>query len=216
VVSAAATARDVVRRILAAPARLGTGRLLCIDGPAGSGKTTLAGEVAAAVRDDRSVAVVHLDDVYPGWDGLAEGVRRASAELLEPLAAGGPGRYRRYDWVAGAEGEWCTVDPVDLLVLEGVGAGAAGRDRASVLVWVQAPADVRLARGLARDLALPGQPSARDELREHWRRWMADEEALHARDGTRERADVVVDGGDGDGEAGGNRAGVVVDGGDVP
>jgi uridine kinase len=194
VVSTATTAREVVRRTLAAPARLGTGRLLCIDGPAGSGKTTLAGEVAAEAMAEMSVAVVHLDDVYPGWDGLAEGVRRASAELLEPLAAGRPGHYRRYDWVAGTEGEWCTVDPVDLLVLEGVGAGAAGRDRASVLVWVEAPADLRLARGLERDLALPGQPSDREELRRHWRRWMADEEALHAQDGTRERADLVVDG----------------------
>jgi uridine kinase len=193
VVSTAPAAPYVVRRALAAPARLGTGRLLCIDGPAGSGKTTLAGEVAAAARAEVSVAVVHLDDVYPGWDGLAEGVRRAGAELLAPLAAGRPGRYRRYDWVAGTEGEWCPVDPVELLVLEGVGAGAAGRDHASALVWVQAPADVRLARGLERDLALPGQPSDRDELSRNWERWMADEEALHAQDGTRERADVVVD-----------------------
>jgi uridine kinase len=196
VVTTSATARDVVRRTLEAPARLGGGRLLCIDGPAGSGKTTLAGKVAAAARTEVSIATVHLDDVYPGWDGLTEGVRRATAQLLEPLAAGRPGRYRRYDWLAGAEGEWCTVDPVDLLVVEGVGAGAAGRDHASVLVWVEAPADLRFARGVERDLALPGQPSDRDQLKERWRRWMADEETLHARDGTRERADVVVYGGD--------------------
>jgi uridine kinase len=207
VVSTAAAARDVVRRTLAAPAHLGTGRLLCIDGPAGSGKTTLAGEVVAAARAEVSVAVVHLDDVYPGWGGLAEGVRRAAADLVEPMAAGGSGRYRRYDWIVGAEGEWCSVDPVDLLVLEGVGSGAAGGDHLSLLVWVAAPAEIRLARGLERDLALPGQPSDPDDLRAKWLRWMADEEALHALDRTRERADVIVDG----------VAGVAgVDGGDEP
>jgi pantothenate kinase-related protein Tda10 len=92
VVSTATTAREVVRRTLAVPARLGAGRLLCIDGPAGSGKTTLAGEVAAEAMAEMSVAVVHLDDVYPGWDGLAEGVRGASAELREALGAGRPGQ----------------------------------------------------------------------------------------------------------------------------
>jgi uridine kinase len=195
VVTVATVAANVVRRTLAAPARLGTGRLVCIDGPAGSGKTTLAAEVAAAVPDGITVVVVHLDDVYPGWDGLTEGLRRAADDLLGPLAAGQRGRYRRFDWVAGAEGDRCDVDPVDLLVLEGVGAGAAGRGHSSLLVWVEAPPEVRLARGLERDLTLPGQPSDADDLRAKWLRWMADEEALHAQDRTRARADLVVDGG---------------------
>ncbi|MGN6576650.1 MAG: uridine kinase family protein, partial [Nocardioides sp.] len=168
---------------------------LCIDGPAGSGKTTLAAEVAAAAdRAGVSVAVVHLDDVYPGWNGLAEGIRRAASDLVEPVAAGRPGRYRRYDWVAGAESEWCEVGPVDVLVLEGVGSGPAGGDHVSLLVWVEAPREIRLARGLERDLALPGQPSDAEGLRARWLRWMADEEALHAEDRTRDRADLVVDG----------------------
>ncbi len=193
-VSRTATAAGVVRRTLAAPARLGTGRLLCIDGPAGSGKTTLAAEVAAAVPAGTSVRVVHLDDVYPGWDGLVEGVRRAGSDLLEPLARGGTGRYRRYDWTAGAEDGWREVAPVDLLVLEGVGAGSVDPGLVSLLVWVEAPREVRLARGVERDLALPGQPRARETLYAAWQRWMADEEALHTKDRTRERADLVVDG----------------------
>ena len=190
-----ATAADVVRRALAAPARLGTGRLLCIDGPAGSGKTTLAADVVAAVPADTSVRVVHLDDVYPGWDGLVEGVRRAGSDLLGPLTRGGTGRYRRYDWTAGAVDGWCEVAPADLLVLEGVGAGSADPGHMSLLVWVEAPPDVRLARGLDRDLALPGQPSDPEELRANWLRWVADEDALHGKDRTRERADLVVGGG---------------------
>jgi uridine kinase len=191
VVTLRATAEDVVRRTLAAPATLGRRRLMCIDGPAGSGKTTLAAAVVAAVAPDRSVRLVHLDDVYPGWAGLGEGVDRVARLLVGPLARGEHGGYRRYDWVAGQEAEWHDVAPADLLVLEGVGAGsAAPAAHITTLVWVEAPREVRLARGLERDLRLHGVQE--DALREQWAHWMADEDALHARDRTRDRADVVV------------------------
>lgn len=189
------TAEDVVRRTLAAPATLGRGRLLCIDGPAGSGKTTLTAAVVDAVPPEVSVRVVHLDDVYPGWSGLAQGVDRAARLLVAPLARGEAGGYRRYDWVAGQEAEWHDVSPVDLLVLEGVGAGSADfAAHITTLVWVEAPRDVRLARGLERDIELHGLLEDRDRLRTRWRAWSADEDALHARHRTRERADVVVEG----------------------
>lgn len=188
-------AEDVVRRTLAAPASLGRGRLLCIDGPAGSGKTTLAAAVVDALPPEVSVQVVHLDDVYPGWSGLAEGVDRVARLLVAPLARAEAGGYRRYDWVAGQEAEWHDVSPADLLVLEGVGAGSADfATHITTLVWVEAPRDVRLARGLERDIELHGLDGDCDLLRARWQAWSADEDALHARQRTRERADVVVEG----------------------
>ena len=189
------TAEDVVRRTLAAPATLGRGRLLSIDGPAGSGKTTLSAAVVEGMPAEVSVRVVHLDDVYPGWSGLAEGVDRVARLLVAPLARGDTGAYRRYDWVAGREAEWHDVSPVDLLVLEGVGAGSADfAAHITTLVWVEAPRDIRLARGLERDVELHGLLEERDRLRARWQAWSADEDALHARHRTRERADVVVEG----------------------
>lgn len=190
-----ATVEDVVRRTLAAPATLGRGRLLCIDGPAGSGKTTLAAAVVAALPSEVSVQVVHLDDVYPGWSGLAEGVDRVGRLLVGPLALGEPGGYRHYDWVAEREAEWHAVAPGDLLVLEGVGAGSVDyAAHITTLVWVEAPRDVRLARGLERDGRLYGIQDAGDDLRAKWLQWVADEDALHVRHRTRERADLVVPG----------------------
>ena len=190
-----ATAEDVVRRTLAAPATLGAGRLLAIDGPAGSGKTTLAAAVVDAVPPGVSAQVVHLDDVYPGWGGLLEGVDRVTRRVVGPLARDEPGGYRRYDWLTEQEAEWHEVAPVDLLVLEGVGAGCSGyAEHISTLVWVEAPHDVRLARGVERDVELYGLHRDRERLEARWRTWMADERALHDRDRTRERADVVVEG----------------------
>ena len=48
--------------------------------------------------------VVHMDDLYDGWDGLPRSTS-SSDTLLAPLAAGAPGRYRRYDWHAAAYAE---------------------------------------------------------------------------------------------------------------
>ena len=54
----------MAQRVLAAPPTLGPGRLVCIDGPAGSGKTTLARAVEQAVQGSR---LVQCDDLLHGW-----------------------------------------------------------------------------------------------------------------------------------------------------
>lgn len=171
------------RRVLSSEARLGGVRLVVVDGPAGSGKTTFAARLAAAL----GAQIVQMDDLYEGWSGLNAAVfDRLEQEVLGPLRSGRAGRYRRYDWDAGHFAEWHDVPVAAALVVEGVGAGARPVDPHAVLrVWVEAPFDVRLARGVARD---------GEHLREEWLRWSALEDAHFESDGTRDRADLVVDG----------------------
>jgi uridine kinase len=160
---------------------LGGGRLLSIDGPAGSGKTMLAAAVARLAPGSR---VVHMDDLYDGWTGLPRLTDQLDSILL-PLAEGRPGSYRRYDWHAGRYAETVAVEPVDLLVLEGVGSGSLGHAALiTTLAWVTAPAELRLQRGLTRDGAA-AEP--------HLRMWMVDEAAHFERERTQQRADVLLD-----------------------
>ncbi|MGZ6733765.1 MAG: uridine kinase family protein [Nocardioides sp.] len=157
---------------------LADGRLLCLDGPAGSGKTTLAGAVSALTP----ATVIHLDDVYDGWSGLPRLATQLDTLLL-PLAEGRPGSYRRYDWHADAYTETVTVEPAALLVVEGVGAGmAAYAHLRTALVWIEAPTDIRLARWRARDGA---------EVEAYIASWERDQEALFEREHTRDAADVI-------------------------
>jgi uridine kinase len=184
---------DLVRRVHDAAPRLGRGphpagsapsgiRLVVVDGPAGSGKTTLAGQLGEALP----AQVLHMDDLYEGWRGLEPAWARLDAWVLAPLSAGRSGRYRRFDWELDEFAEWHDVPPARFLVVEGCGAGRLEADAvAACRVWVEAPDDLRLRRGLDRD---------GEDARDHWLAWMVDERDHYARNRTRERADVRLDG----------------------
>ena len=81
-------------RIRALPVRAGATRVVAVDGPAGSGKTSFAAQLADAL----DAPVVHLDDLCPGWDGLPEVAPRLQEWNLIPLAEHRPARYRTYNW----------------------------------------------------------------------------------------------------------------------
>ena len=128
-------------------------RVIAIDGPAGSGKSTLSEQVSDRLG---GAPVVHMDDLYRGWDQElgAPLANRIVAWLLDAWAAGLPGRHLRYDWHAGRYTEWVEVVPAPVAILEGCGSASRElRARASCVVWVEAPEDARLQRGLARDPA---------------------------------------------------------------
>jgi len=172
----------VLELLRSRPPTLGSGRLVCIDGPAGSGKSTLAAEIASLAG---GAAVVHMDDLFEGWRGLAR-VDEQLHTLLTPLAQGFSGSYRRWDWPGNAWAETVLVPPAPLLIVEGVGSGASAyAGLTTVLAWVEVPFELRMARGLRRD---------GEDVSEHWRQWAEDEQALFEREQTRERADLVLDG----------------------
>lgn len=129
--------------------------VVTIDGYSGSGKSTLAAALARLVNGWQ---VLHLDEWYPGWDGLAAGAdiaRRIAADLREGRAPS----YEAWDWEAGATGETTRV-PLAPTIIEGCGAIEAEADLA---IWIADPGeDERRSRALARD----GQTYA-----PHWRRW---------------------------------------------
>jgi uridine kinase len=182
---ATASPSDVAEAVLelaaGRPPSLGAGRLVCVDGPAGSGKTTLGVELARRT----GAQLIHGDELMEGWRGL-ESVGRQLEGVVAALADGRPGTYEHYDWELGRYSHTVEVPPAAWLVVEGVGSGAAALAAyTTVLVWVEVDDDLRLARGLERDS---------DSMEEHWRQFMLDERDLFARERTRERADVVVDG----------------------
>ena len=133
--------------------------IIGIDGRSGTGKTSLATQLEQELTAaGHSVHVLHLDDFYPGWDGLAAGAdiaRRIAADLR----AGRASSYEAWDWEHGITGATIRV-PLAPTIIEGCGAIEAEADLA---IWIADPGeDERRHRALARD----GQTYA-----PHWQRW---------------------------------------------
>lgn len=129
--------------------------VVTIDGYSGSGKSTLAAALARLVSGWQ---VLHLDDWYPGWDGLAAGADIAR-RIATDLRGGRASSYEAWDWENNATGATVSV-PLAPTIIEGCGAIEAEADLA---IWIADPGEEeRRNRALARD----GQTYA-----PHWRRW---------------------------------------------
>ncbi|WP_443058256.1 uridine kinase family protein [Streptomyces sp. NBC_00820] len=174
------TIHDLAARLRALPPSLGQVRLIGVDGHAGSGKSTFAARLAAALG---GAPVLHLDDIADherlfGWTG------RLMAQVIEPLGRGETARYTPYDWTVRAFGPPRPLPPAPVVVIEGVGAGRrALRPHLARLLWMELPREESWARGRSRDGA--GQ-------REFWDEWVRAERAHFAADPSRPRADLLV------------------------
>jgi hypothetical protein len=164
----------------------GTGiRLVGVDGPSGSGKSTLAARLAVRA----SAPVVEIDD-FVSWSDFAGWWPRFETQVLSPVLSGKAAHYQVRDWAHDEHGTslggWKTLAWAPLVILEGVTCTRlAAASRLAYAIWVEAPDDLRLQRGLDRDGT---------DHRHLWLTWMAEEREFFAADGTRARADLRVTG----------------------
>lgn len=159
--------------------------VVIIDGRSGAGKTSLARTLVERWPISGRVQLVALDSIYPGWDGLRDGVDRALDGVLRPHGRGYLGEWRRWDWEHGVEAESHAVDPALGVLIEGSGIlTSATAAIADVRVWLESAEPGRKARALDRD---------GDTYRPHWDRWAAQEKAHIARDDPRALATRVVE-----------------------
>ena len=155
--------------------------LVGIGGHGGAGKTTLAKRLAAELVDCQVVAT----DAF--WDGAGFDLNRLRTDVLDPLLNGESVAFDEWDWATKQPRPGRTLRPEGVVVVEGVCAlHQMFRDDMTVRIWVDAPYDVRLARGIARD----GEAS-----RATWVDvWMPNEEAYVRRDEPISCAHMIIDG----------------------
>jgi uridine kinase len=178
VVLTARSTADVVEELsalLAATATPVAGPVVvAIDGRSGTGKTDLARVLAERV----GATVVHMDDLYPGWSGLAASVDLLGS-VLDRLRSGAPTTHPVWDWAAAAYTRDVELPGTGTVVVEGVGSGSARP--VDLLVRLDADTEVRRDRALTRDGAT---------FAAHWDEWAAQEDELAA-DRAPLRPDVV-------------------------
>ncbi|SFT58305.1 aminodeoxychorismate synthase component I [Arthrobacter sp. ov118] len=158
--------------------------IIAIDGRSGSGKTTLAIELAARLREHHKVSLFHLEDIYPGWNGLAAGIERYVTTVLSPLRRGETAEWVSWDWERHYDGGSRTTRPAEIILVEGVGAGAAAAlPLLDAVIWADSSDSDRRTRALARD---------GDTYEPFWDQWAAQEAEWLAADDVPARADVHV------------------------
>jgi uridine kinase len=133
----------------------GDTKVVTIDGPAGSGKTTLACELAYALGDTvGAMSVIHLDELYEGWENALDEklFERISAWILTPIKNRLNPKYLKYDWQQGKYTTWSELPLTPIVIIEGVGSGHASlREFVSQAIWVEADEHLLLDRVVQRD-----------------------------------------------------------------
>lgn len=158
--------------------------IIAIDGRSGAGKTTLAIELAAQLRNHRKVSLFHLEDIYPGWNGLTAGIERYVSTVLTPLSRAEPATWTSWDWEKHYDGDTRVTLPAEIVIIEGVGAAAAAaRPLLSAVIWADSPDEVRRKRALDRDGGT---------YEPFWDQWADQEDAWLAADDVPGEADIRV------------------------
>lgn len=128
--------------------------IILIDGRACSGKSTLAKELQNSLflEGESLPRVIHMDDLYLGWDGLAEGVDYLKRVILSPLLTRGTANWQEYDWELGKRNSWREFSGGTPLIIEGCGAiNQYTASIAQLSVWLEVPEEIRRARWVERD-----------------------------------------------------------------
>lgn len=129
--------------------------VLAIDGRTGSGKTTLAGQLAKELAPKYSVCRVEVERHIEGWAGLASGLRDLARGPIPQFRAAGACELPVWDWHADAWGQAERVPAHGIAsVMLLVGCGASSRALAPLLdgsIWLDAPKELRKQRVTSRE-----------------------------------------------------------------
>jgi uridine kinase len=158
--------------------------IVLIDGRAGSGKSTLAAMLQNQLfKDGESLPrLIHMDDLYEGWDGLQAGVDYLQRLILNPIAVRKKASWQEFDWSIGERVRWREFEGQTPLIVEGCGSiSRLAAQAAQIKIWVEADDQVRYQRWLEREGS-----------EQNFGRWAAQEVEFYARERSPELADVTV------------------------
>jgi uridine kinase len=175
----------LIARLHLVQPKCGSVRVITIDGPAGSGKTTLAQSLCEMLED---CPVVHMDDLYSGWqqDLKNELADRILQSILKPIELNLEAKYLKYNWLKSQFDQTVIVPQSRYLILEGVGAGNPKLHAKTALnIWIEADPSQLLNRLVTRD---------GEEMRAELNAWQSHEAEYFQSLSVRDLADVRLSG----------------------
>ena len=157
---------------------------ILIDGRAGSGKSTFAEALQQQLfRDGESAPrVIHMDNIFEGWDGLALGSDYMVRFILQPLARRETASWQDWSWVKNQRSSWREFSGGTPLIVEGCGSlTERSKEHADISIWLEASEETRRERWIQRERHL-----------EKFDFWAAQELDFYAREKSQSLADLVI------------------------
>ena len=158
--------------------------IILIDGRAGSGKSTFAESLQQQLfRDGESAPrVIHMDNLFEGWDGLALGSDYMVRFILQPLARRETASWQDWSWVKNQRSSWREFSGGTPLIIEGCGSlTERSKEHADISIWLEASEETRRERWIQRERHL-----------EKFDFWAAQELDFYAREKSQSLADLVI------------------------
>ena len=159
--------------------------IVLIDGRAGSGKSTFAEKLQQQLfRDGESAPrVIHMDNIFEGWEGLSLGSDYLVRFVLNPLARKETASWQDWSWVRNERFSWREFSGGTPLIVEGCGAlTERSKEHAYLSIWLEASEETRRKRWLERERHL-----------DKFDFWAAQELDFYAREKSKSLADLVIE-----------------------
>jgi adenylate kinase family enzyme len=158
--------------------------IVLIDGRAGSGKSTFAESLQQQLfRDGESAPrVIHMDNIFEGWEGLSLGSDYLVRFILNPLSRRETASWQDWSWVKNERSSWREFSGGTPLIVEGCGSlTERSKEHADISIWLEASEETRRDRWLNRERHL-----------DKFDFWAAQELDFYAREKSQSLADLVV------------------------
>jgi uridine kinase len=176
---------ELVDKINESSKKCGQTKIIVIDGPAGSGKTTLAKSLSGLLEN---CPIIHMDEIYDGWENALS--PKTSQDLVEwvinPLLESKSIEFVKYDWYLEKRIEKVVINLPKVLIIEGVGSSSFEISKhASLKLWIEVNKETGINRVLTRD----GQ-----QIQEQMKKWQSQESKFFIENNSKENSDIWIDG----------------------
>jgi len=176
---------ELVTKVDDSSLKCGGTKLITIDGPAGSGKTTLAISFSKLFND---CPVIHMDEIYEGWQSAL--TTKTSQDLvnwiINPLFEQSVIVFNKYDWALGKRLGQVVINYPKVLIIEGVGSSVIEVSKYACLkLWIEVSPEIGINRVLDRD----GQ-----DIQAQMESWQTQERNYFIENKTKENSDIWIDG----------------------
>jgi uridine kinase len=176
---------ELVDKVNESSKKCGQTKIIVIDGPAGSGKTTLAKSLSGLLE---YCPIIHMDEIYEGWENaLSPKTFKDLGEwIINPLLENNSIEYIKYDWNLEQRIEKVVINNSKVMIIEGVGSSSFEVSKhASLKLWIEVNKETGINRVLTRDGL---------HIQEQMKTWQSQESKFFIENNSKENSDIWIDG----------------------